>query len=121
MGAEGHAFFTHLAQIIQTEDLKSAGIGQDGSWPGHEPMQASHAAHDLNPGAKVEVVGVSQKDLDPQFLQQVLRDALHGSQRANRHEDGRFYLAVRCDELAHTASSVGRCNLEMKRHAAIVR
>ena len=49
-------------------------------------MQAAHLGDQLVAGAQVEVVGVAKDDLSVELLEQVLRDGLDGSGRADRHE-----------------------------------
>src|SRR5438270_14072811 len=43
MRVKQHTLLGDLADRIQAEDLKSAGIGEDGTGPSHEAMQAAHA------------------------------------------------------------------------------
>ena len=52
VGVEQHAFFGDLAQAVQTEDLKAAGIGQDRPRPGHELVQSAQLADGLMPRPK---------------------------------------------------------------------
>lgn len=94
MRTEGHTFFGDFAQFVQTENLESAGIGQNGSRPRHEPMQTAQLADLLDPRPKVEVIGVPEKDLDAEFFENVLRNALDRSQSAHRHKDRGFDLAM---------------------------
>ena len=95
MRAKCHSFLSHLPQIAEAENLKSAGVGQVGPPPRHEPVQAAQLAYLLNPRPQIQVVSVPEKNLDAQFFQQILRNALHGGLRANRHEYGGFNCAVR--------------------------
>src|SRR5579871_4234426 len=39
---EDDTVFGDAAKAAETEDLKSAGIGEDGAGPGHEAMEAAH-------------------------------------------------------------------------------
>ena len=43
MRAEGDALVGDFAQFAEAENLKAAGIGEDGAGPGHEFVQAAHA------------------------------------------------------------------------------
>ena len=63
MGGEGHALLLDFPQTGQREDLKAAGIGQDGSVPRHELVQAAHVAHHLVAGTQVQMIGVGKLDL----------------------------------------------------------
>ena len=48
------------------------------------------------PGPQKEMIGIGEDDLRVQFLGQVaLREPFDGGLRADRHEDGRFDVAVR--------------------------
>ena len=60
---EDHALLGDLAQAAQAEDLKAAGIGEDGVRPGHEAVQSAHLADQLVPGPQIQMIGVGQQDL----------------------------------------------------------
>ena len=87
MGTERHAFFVHFAQFIEAENLEASGIGEDGPRPRHKAMQSAQFADLLDPGAKVEVIGIAEDNLYAEFFEDVLRDALDRGQRTHRHED----------------------------------
>src|ERR1700683_717193 len=63
MRTKRDALFLDLAQFVQAEDLKAAGVGKDGARPRHEAMQPTHAADGVDSGAKVEVVRIAENDL----------------------------------------------------------
>jgi hypothetical protein len=86
MGSEFDAFFAHLAQRVQAEDLKAAGVGEHGVRPGDEAVQAAHAANQLMTGAQIEVVSVAEDDLRVQLFEQVLGNGFDGARGADRHE-----------------------------------
>ena len=86
-----YAFFRHLTQLVQTEDLESARVGQNGARPRHETVQPTQLAHLLHSRPQVKMVGIPQKNLHSQFLQDVLRNALYRRQRSHRHEHGRLH------------------------------
>ena len=100
-----------LRSAVQTENLKSAGIRQDRPRPGHELVQAAELPDRLVAGPQEQVIGVGQDDLRVQIVQQIAReDALNGPLRADRHEDGRFDVAVGGvqDARARTGFRAGR-------------
>ena len=110
-------FLGDLAQIVQAENLKAAGIGQNGTRPGHEPVQSSQLLYLCYPRPQVKVVGVAQQNLDTEFLEDVLRNAFDRGERADGHEHRRLDFAMRSGETA-TAGCTGLClNLELKRHS----
>src|SRR6476646_7365377 len=95
MRAETYAFFFHLAQLAQAEDLEAAGIGEQRPLPAHEFVQAAQLAHQLVPRTQIQMIGIAQNDLRAQILQNVLRNSLHSPSRADRHKSRRFNQAVR--------------------------
>ena len=62
------AIFGHLAQMIQAEDLKAAGIRQDGVRPAHKLMQPAQAANALMPRAQIQMIGIAQQNLRVDFF-----------------------------------------------------
>ena len=95
MTAESYALFRHLADVRQTEDLKTARVGQNRTVPSFEPMQAASFMQDLCPRTKIQMIGVSQNNLRLDILLQLLAlNALHGTYRTNRHENRREDVAM---------------------------
>ena len=70
MRAEQHALFGDLAQAVQTEDLESAGIGEDRPRPGHELVQSAEPADGFVPGTQIEMIGVAENDLRVEIVEQ---------------------------------------------------
>ena len=62
-----HPVRSDFAQIRQTENLKSAGIGQYRLVIGNEFVQTPGKIDDLQPRPQKKVVGVAQNDLRTQF------------------------------------------------------
>src|SRR5664279_2608527 len=58
MRAEGHAIFRDLAQIAKAENLKAAGVGEDGMVPGHELLHPTKLANCLDTGPQIKMVGI---------------------------------------------------------------
>src|SRR5580704_10348698 len=57
---KGHTFFVDLAQLVQTENLKSAGVSEDRPAPSHEPMQPAQLSHGLDARPQIEVIGIAK-------------------------------------------------------------
>jgi len=108
VGLKDHAVIGDFAQAGEAEDLKAAGIGEDGVGPGHEAVQAAHAADGFVAGAEVEVVGVGEHDFDAEVGREVaLVETLDGSLRADGHEDRSFDGAMRGVEEAGAGAGGG--------------
>ena len=64
--------------------------------PGHEAVQPAQLADQFVAGAQEQVIGVGQDDAGVEILREVaLGEPFDGGLRADRHEDGRFDVAVR--------------------------
>jgi hypothetical protein len=111
--AEADAVVSDFAQRVEREDLKSAGVGEQGARPAHEAVQAAHAADGLVAGAQVEVIGVAENDFGAEGFQNILRDGFDRSLRADGQEDWRFDCLVRQTE-APTAPAGGGFRDELK-------
>src|SRR6266700_3891893 len=83
-------------------------------------MQPAELPYLLNPRPQIQVVSVSEKNLDAQFLQQILRDALYGSLGANWHEYGGFNCAVRRGQLPPSGRTSGCLDFEFQRHSEVI-
>jgi len=103
--AETDALVGDLAELAEREDLKAAGIREQGARPTDEFVQAAHAADGLVAGAQVEVIGVAQDDLRAEGFKHVLGNGLDGSGSADGHEDRGLDGLVRQMELG--AASAG--------------
>ena len=96
MGVEPDALLRDFAQLCEREDLKAAAVGQDGTVPGHELMQAAHLFDERIARADMQVIGVRQLDLTADLLQVARREsALDRALRADVHEDRSLHCAVR--------------------------
>ena len=86
---EEHALVGQLAPLGETEYLKAAAVGENGTVPVHELGESAASAHDFGTGAEVEMVHVAEEDagLDD-FAEIPGKDALDRALRAHRHEDG---------------------------------
>ena len=116
VGAKGYAFLIDFAQLIEAKDLKAAGVGQNGARPGHKAMQAPELADLLDSGAQVEMVGIAEKNLNPEFFEQVLGNALDRGQGSDRHENRSFDFSVRRQQAAGARRPRTEFNLKRNRH-----
>src|SRR3984893_2987566 len=95
VGAEGHACFCHLTQLVQTENLETARSGEHRAGPGHEAVQPSQLADLFHSRPQIEMVGIPQNNLYAEFLKNVLGNAFDRGQRAHRHEHRGLHDSMR--------------------------
>ena len=96
-------------------------VGEQGTGPAHEAMEAAHAANGFVAGAQVEVIGVSEDDLCVKGLEGVLGYGLDRAGGADGHEDGSLDGLMRQMKLAAAAAGSGfRKNLELEAHQRIL-
>ena len=67
--AEFDPFLGDLTELVEAEDLESAGVGEDGVGPAHETVQASHAADEFVAGTQVKMIGVAEDDAGIELLE----------------------------------------------------
>lgn len=113
--AKFNAALRDFPQLIETENLESARIGENTALPRHEPVQPAQFADDFMSGSQIEVIGVAQQNLDAKFLKNVLRNALDGPERPHRHKDRCLDFAVRSVDTAQSRSAIGLRNGKEKR------
>src|SRR6185503_9412732 len=89
----------NLPYFRETEDLKPAAIGEDGSLPIHERMQTASFANDLQAWTNIKVVSVAQNDLCPHFLQLTRIERFDACLCANGHKHRRVDHPVRGGQL----------------------
>ena len=75
MRRKRHALFGDLAQLGQTEHLKSAAVGQDGAVPAGKFVQAAHIGHQLIAGTQMQMVSVAEHHLCADVFQIVCGQA----------------------------------------------
>jgi hypothetical protein len=121
VGAELNAVGGDFAEGVKGEDLKAAGVSEDGARPTDEAMQAAHATDGLVAGTQIEMVSVAEDDFDAEGFERVLRDGFDGALRADGHEDGGFDGLMGQEETAATATG-GGCGEELveRRHGVIL-
>src|SRR5438105_2510508 len=101
MGSELHPMSLDFANSRQAENLESATVGQDGSRPIDEGVQAAGSTDNVHAGANVEMIGVTQNYLCAHFAQFARVERLDTALRAHGHEDGRIHNAMSCGQTAH--------------------
>jgi len=115
--AELDAIVSNFAERAEGEDLKAAGVSEEGARPTHEFVKAAHAADCFVAGAEIEMVGVAEDDFRAEGFERVLRDGFDSALRADGHEDGGFYGLMGQEETAATAAGGGFGeNLEFEAH-----
>ena len=80
-------------------------------------MKSTQPPYLLHARPQIEVIGISQKNLYSEFLENVLRDTFDRCQRAYRHEDRRFDLSVRRDQAPRAGRAGFSFNMKMDRHS----
>ena len=101
MGGEGHALFGDLAQLCQTEYLKSTTVSQDGAVPAGELVQTAHVCHHLVAGTKVKMISIAQHHLRTDLLKVMGRKAaLDSTGSSHVLKNGRLHRAMHGLELA---------------------
>ena len=113
VGGEGDTLLLDLSQRCQTEHLKSPGIRENRSIPGHELMQSTHLPDNLIRGAQMQMVGIAQLHLTADVLQ-ILRTqgSLDGSLCADIHKNRCLHGAMGTGKYA--ATRLALCFLEFK-------
>ncbi len=80
-------------------------------------MQAAQPPNPFVAGTQIQVVGVAKQNLHAQFSERLLREALHRTGCAHRHEGGRIDHAVRRRQPPEPrAGRIGLQNFEMEFH-----
>ena len=95
---EGHTLIVNLAGLRKREDLKAARVGEHGTLPLHELVQAAHIADKFVAGTQIEMIGVAQHERGVDVSEMFGRERLDRGLRANRREDRREQVAMRRGE-----------------------
>ena len=95
MRRETYAFFGHLADVGEREDLEAAAVGEDRTCPSLEGVQSTGLTEYLRTRAQVEMIGVAQDDLCMDVVFQFTPlYTLDGTNGADGHEDRREDVAM---------------------------
>ena len=94
VGAKLDTILGDLALSGQAEHLEATRIGQDGAIPAHKAVQSAHLGHQVRSGTQIEVIGIAQDQLDPQFSKIPRIEGLDCRLGANRGKSRGRDLAV---------------------------
>ena len=101
MRRKRHALFGDLAQLGQTEHLKSAAVGQNGAVPAGKFVQAAHICHQLIAGTQMQMISVAEHHLCTDVFQIVCgQAALNGTGSGHVLEGRGLHRTVYSFELA---------------------
>ena len=106
MGTEFDAVCFYFANSREAEDLEAAAIGENWKGPIDEVVKAAGGADDVHPGTDMEMIGVTEDDLSPEFAKFARVDGFDAPLGADGHEDGCVDAAVGSGEAA--AAGFGR-------------
>ena len=120
--AEGDALLLQFAVRRKGEHLEASTIGENGTIPTVELVQATGSLNDVHAGTQIQVIGVAQNNLSLHlFLHLVHVHCLDGTYSAHRHKDGGKYVAVIGLNDTGTGFSVWICGLNLKFHNKLMR
>ena len=120
VGLEDHAILADFGELVEAEDLESAGIGEDGARPGHEFVESAEVPDGLVAGPQEEMVGVRQDDLGIEFNFDVAgEDAFQGGLRPDWHEDRGFNDAMCGVDQSRACTGHGAGCLELEMHSEV--
>jgi hypothetical protein len=87
VAAEAHPFLGDLADVAEAVHLEPAAVGEDGTVPSVEAMQAAGMLEHLRTRPQVQVVGVAEHDGRIEVVAQLAgMHGLHGTQGTHGHE-----------------------------------
>ena len=87
MRLEVDTFLLNLAQRGQGEYLESAAVGEDGTVPAHELVQAAQIPDHIIAGTQMQMIGVAEFHLTFEVFEVIGRDtALDGCRCADIHK-----------------------------------
>ena len=116
VGLELDAFFIDGPETFQREDLESARVCKDRTFPLHEVVESAHLSHDVVAGAEVQVVCVAEdhRGAHPDEILGIER--LHRRQSPDGHECRRFDRSVGSRKNAGPCGAGGALDLESEAH-----
>jgi len=106
VGLKQDALFGDLPQRPEAEDLIAAAVRQYRPGPVHELVEPSRRRDDSVPRSEVQVIGVAQDYLRPQFPDHVRRQGLHRSLGPHGHEGRGINDSVRRTHPCQTGAAV---------------
>src|SRR5579884_865577 len=105
-----------LARRRQAVDLKTAAVGENGTVPAHEVMQAAQFSNHIVAGPQREVIGVAQNYLGSGVSNLIRCQSLDRGLRADRHKDRRLDNAMRRLQPSATCQTTDSQNLKTNAH-----
>jgi len=81
-----HPLLLDLAAVGQAEHLVAAAVGQHGSRPADELVEAASPRNQLVAGSQIQVIGIAEDDLGPDIFEMLSREGLDHALRADGHE-----------------------------------
>jgi hypothetical protein len=79
-------------------------------------VQPSQLADGFHPRTQVEVVSIAEKNLNPEFLENILRHAFNCRYRADGHEYRGFDFAMRREQPAGASSACAGIDMKLYGH-----
>ena len=117
MATELASLLAQLADACQGENLETARVGQDGTVPCVELMQATSLTQGIKTRTQVQVVGVAQDNLSLHLFAEFREmNTLHATTGTYGHEDGCLDLSVVCGDNACAGTTVWVCMLQFECH-----
>jgi len=110
-------FLRDRPRVRERENLKAAGIGEDGAIPVHEGMDAAHSGEDFRSRAEHEVIRIREEHAGAGGFQAFDGDSFHGRLGSDRHEDRGEHFPVEGREAGRTGSGPGGVFLESERES----
>src|SRR5581483_4219736 len=95
--------------------LKAAAVGGEWSLPIHEFMQTAELGDQLRAGAQGEMIRVADEQLRVEVVQVFGSESFDGCLSCDRHERGRFDVAVRGMDYADAAAISRITVMDVKR------
>jgi len=100
---EGHAVIVYFAGLRERENLEAAGIGEHGTRPLHEPVQAAQVAHKFVAGTQIKMISVGEHQRGIDIFEMFGRKRFDRGLRADRREERHEQIAMRGGEDTSTA------------------
>ena len=116
MRAKRHAFLGDFAKFVQTENLETAGVGQDRPRPRHKPVQPAKLAHGFNSRTQDKGDTCCPEESAPRVLREFPAARLSPWHRAHRHEHRSFDLPMRRGKSPGASAPAGSLDAKLNGH-----
>jgi hypothetical protein len=114
MALEGYTVVVDLAGLRQGKDLKPARVGQHGTMPLHELVQAAHVAHKLISGPQIEMIRIAQHERSIDVPEMLRGQGLDRCLRTHRGKDRRDEVTMRGGKNPCAGAVVFGCDVEFE-------